>query len=76
MKCIQFLINSTTKPSSHSYSKFSPNPMSNKTLRPSLEPIVTSIGKLVDRPMTKTNDVSESKTSPLLPTKYGGVDVA
>jgi hypothetical protein len=35
--------------------------MSNKTLRPSLEPIVTSIGKSVDRPMTKTNDVSEFK---------------
>lgn len=35
--------------------------MSNKTLRPSLEPIVTSIGKSVDRPMTKTNDVSQFK---------------
>ncbi len=46
--------------------------MSNKTLRPSLEPIVTSIGTLVDRPMTKTNDVSQSKKSRQYCQQIGG----
>jgi hypothetical protein len=48
---------------------FSPNPMSNKTLKPSLEPIVISIGKSVDRPMTKTYDVSQSKNLTIIATK-------
>ncbi len=65
----QFLINSTTSPSTHSYYRFSPNPMSNKTLRPSLEPIVISIGKSVDRPITKTYDVSQSKNLTIIATK-------
>jgi hypothetical protein len=43
--------------------------MSNKTLRPSLEPIVISIGKSVDRPITKTYDVSQSKNLTIIATK-------
>jgi hypothetical protein len=69
LKRQQFLINSTTNPSSHSYFRFSPNPMSNKTLMQSLEPFVTSIGKSVDRPMTKTNDVSQSKNLTIIANK-------
>lgn len=57
-------MNSTTiNPSSHSSPKPSPSPMFNETLKLSSKPTTTSIGTLLDVPMTKIKMLlSQSKT--------------